>query len=170
MAKRQSTDKEPEVEVQQTVQQAVGQTAEPEEEGSETLSPEQQADLDKHIAETPEKSKVAQSKDTQPLRTLAEILELFGRPIPPRLISQVRKGNEYVSTISWQIVKKYLDFYTPDWELRIDGIVDAGDSVIVYGALGINTSDYGRVWRADVGEQLKKTSKGKDVGFGGASV
>src|ERR1051326_6225901 len=142
MAKRQSTNSEPEVK----------QTEATEEESSESLSPEQQADLDAHIADTPEKSKVAQSKDTQPLSTLAQIMEILSRPIPQRLLKDVQKGGgRKITTFSHVVTTKYLNAYCSGWQLRIDGIVDLGDSVAVYGALGIPTSDQGIVWRSEIG-------------------
>jgi hypothetical protein len=126
--------------------------------------------LDKHIAETPEKSKVAQSKDTQPLRTLAEIEEILMRPIPQRLLKDVQKTRgRKITTFSHVIVVKYLRTYTI-WQFKVTGIFDLGDRVAVSGSLGILTADHGWIWRDDVGEHEKKTAQGNDVGFGGAAI
>jgi hypothetical protein len=66
-------------------------------------------------------------------RPLSDILNDLNRPVPRRLLRQLKQGKTTIDYIAWNDAVKLLDYYAPGWEGQVvDRMVTPGHVVITY--------------------------------------
>jgi hypothetical protein len=66
-------------------------------------------------------------------RPLGDILNDLHKPIPRRLLKQLKQGNQTIDYLAWNDAVKLLDYYAPGWEGQVvDRMVTSTHVVITY--------------------------------------
>ena len=106
-----------------------------------------------------------ESKHPLAVRTLAEILESFRKPVPPQATkTKTLKGNN-ITFIPWYNYIKMLDRYAPgfelDFKLSYAPTANGGSQVLATATLTIHGTD-GSITRSDVGCERSEMEKFTD--------
>lgn len=88
---------------------------------------------------------------TPGMHTLAEIIRVLSRPIPPELLTTKRKGGQEITIFTWMTCQRVLDKYAPGWQGHAT-LTYSGERVGCVYELCIPTSDAGMVCRAATGD------------------
>jgi hypothetical protein len=87
--------------------------------------------------------------------SIAQIEEVFSRPIPKSILKSRRQGNANLTYIPWYKVNEILNKYTPGWTWEIVSIHTTADRLFLTGRLTIPAAE-GNIYREGTGTELLK--------------
>jgi len=90
--------------------------------------------------------------------SIAQIEEVFSRPIPKSILKSRRQGSSNLTYIPWYRVNEILNKYAPGWTWEIVSIHTTADRLFLTGRLTIPAAE-GNIYREGTGTELLKENK-----------
>jgi len=93
-----------------------------------------------------------QTSDSQPLRSIRDIVKDLSKPIAQKHLRKRRQGGKEINYLAWHDAVKYLDHYAPGWCYEIRRIDSIAGKVILTVRLSIPCQE-GVVYREATGQE-----------------
>ncbi len=88
-----------------------------------------------------EPEKVKRVFNSQPLRSINDIVEDLHKDIHSKYIRTRKQGGTEISYITWYDCTKYLDLFAPGWSYEVRSIEIMGDNVVMIARISIPSAE-----------------------------